>query len=193
MRRMPFIFVRHGETEGNVKHLCQGKIDFPLTEKGRQQAYGAGEQLKKLGHVNCLFTSTLGRALETTRIIADVLGCSNVITLDGLQERGWGSLEGKANTEMFAQEQRERQLDYDGVSTIEGVETLSEVRERIEKTFEVIHARSKGSVSVVISHGRLFFVLCDLMKVDPFQQVANGVPLLCSPIEDSDAWQVTGI
>ena len=32
------IFLRHGESVGNAESRWQGQADFPLTDKGRQQA-----------------------------------------------------------------------------------------------------------------------------------------------------------
>lgn len=35
---MPVYLVRHGESEGNVRRLYQGRLDLPLTERGAAQA-----------------------------------------------------------------------------------------------------------------------------------------------------------
>jgi broad specificity phosphatase PhoE len=173
--------------------LCQGKIDFPLTAIGKQQARDAAERLRRFTPINSIFTSTLGRALDTAQTIADILGCSRIVRLDGLQERGWGVLEGMPNVEMYAQEFRERQSDYTGVPTIEGLESLAAVKDRIVETFEHIHKESDDSIPIVISHGRLFFALCDLILVDPIKQIPNGTPLLCYPSKNSSSWQLVSL
>jgi probable phosphoglycerate mutase len=38
---------RHGQTEANVAHRFSGKLDTPLTPKGRAQAHHIGELLKR--------------------------------------------------------------------------------------------------------------------------------------------------
>ena len=44
MARKIYLF-RHGETEWNVAGKMQGRLDSPLTERGRQQALAHGKLL----------------------------------------------------------------------------------------------------------------------------------------------------
>jgi 2,3-bisphosphoglycerate-dependent phosphoglycerate mutase len=66
--------LRHGESVGNAESRWQGQADFPLTEKGRAQAYALAERWKsenvKFDH---LISSPLLRAKETAIIIASAL------------------------------------------------------------------------------------------------------------------------
>ena len=39
------IFVRHGQSEGNLKKIFTGQLDIPLTELGRAQAQRTAEYL----------------------------------------------------------------------------------------------------------------------------------------------------
>jgi len=84
---MKLFFIRHGETEGNVKKLVMGQTDFPLTDVGREQA----TQLKKYLVNNAFnwelcYTSPLSRALETTRILNfikhDIVVVPDIIEID---------------------------------------------------------------------------------------------------------------
>lgn len=68
-----FIYIRHGETEYNVKIQNIGKeiagvdpihLDLPLNEKGIQQSLGLSEKLKNF-KIQIVFTSPLKRCLET--------------------------------------------------------------------------------------------------------------------------------
>ena len=69
--------VRHGETVWNKMSRLQGRLDSPLTPRGIQQAHAIGEtlrhEIKDIRDVS-IETSDLGRARETAKIIADVLG-----------------------------------------------------------------------------------------------------------------------
>ena len=47
MSRKIYLF-RHGETEWNVAGKMQGRLDSPLTERGREQALAHGLQLGPL-------------------------------------------------------------------------------------------------------------------------------------------------
>ena len=46
---MKVVLIRHGESEANFENYWTGWLDVSLTEKGRQQAWAAGEQIKELG------------------------------------------------------------------------------------------------------------------------------------------------
>jgi broad specificity phosphatase PhoE len=63
-------FVRHGESEANVKKIVAGsETDAAITEKGRVQAEKAGQELldKK---IELIVSSPLTRTKETATIIA---------------------------------------------------------------------------------------------------------------------------
>jgi len=182
--RKPFIFIRHGETEGNVRNLCQGKIDYPLTNKGKEQAQQAALKLTPYLPIKKLYSSDLGRAAETAKIISQAIKCADIHFMSGLQERGWGILEGQANKEMFIQEERECDPNYEGNPAIEGLEILFVIRNRIIETINSILLQADNSIPVLISHGRLFFVLCGLLSVEPIKQVGNGSVVICTPNAD---------
>jgi broad specificity phosphatase PhoE len=62
--------VRHGQTEWNLASRMQGRLDSPLTEAGRAQADMHGRTLARLGGVDVMVASPLGR----TRATADLMG-----------------------------------------------------------------------------------------------------------------------
>jgi broad specificity phosphatase PhoE len=66
-----FLFMRHGESEGNRNGEMQGRQESRLTEAGRGQARGAGRWLAGRG-IGRVFASPLGRAMETAAIAASV-------------------------------------------------------------------------------------------------------------------------
>lgn len=64
-------FVRHGESVGNAENRFQGQADFPLSEKGRQQARALAEAWHVEGLTfDYVISSPLERARETAEIIA---------------------------------------------------------------------------------------------------------------------------
>ena len=67
-------FLRHGESVGNLENRFQGQSDFPLTEKGRDQARALAAFWKNQGvHFDLCLTSPLMRAKGTAEIICDAL------------------------------------------------------------------------------------------------------------------------
>ena len=80
---MRIVFVRHGEPD---------YADDCLTAIGREQARAAAIRLKEEG-IEEIWTSPLGRALETAKASSDVLGLP-VQALDFMREVSWGSIDG---------------------------------------------------------------------------------------------------
>ena len=66
--------VRHGQSETNVRKVFTGQIDAPLTDAGRQQARLMAQYLDKY-HVDKIYVSSLSRAVETARAIAQRQNC----------------------------------------------------------------------------------------------------------------------
>jgi broad specificity phosphatase PhoE len=91
-------FVRHGESEANVKAVFAGqKENSPLTEKGREQALATAKEIKKEElKINRIISSPLKRSFETAKIIAEEIGFdSSKIVIDiRINEYDMGSLTG---------------------------------------------------------------------------------------------------
>ena len=84
--------IRHGQTELNSAHALQGRSDFPLNEKGIEQAQGAAQMLAGRGIVlSHVFSSPLQRAIQTAEIVAPNVP---VTTDDRLIEMDYGPYEG---------------------------------------------------------------------------------------------------
>ena len=57
------VLLRHGQSDWNLKNLFTGWKDPDLTEKGVEEAKGAGERLKAAGyHFDIAFTSELSKS-----------------------------------------------------------------------------------------------------------------------------------
>jgi broad specificity phosphatase PhoE len=87
-----YIF-RHGETDYNIARRMQSVLDIPLNQNGIHQAE---ELAKKLAGVNlgCIYTSKLGRAIETAKIVAKPNN-TPVIVDNRLHEWDLGVFKGK--------------------------------------------------------------------------------------------------
>lgn len=84
--------IRHGETLWNAQMKFQGHADVPLSDKGLEQARAlAGRLLSR--NISTIYSSDLGRAVETARQIADSRGLP-VITRPTLREMNFGEWEG---------------------------------------------------------------------------------------------------
>lgn len=101
------LFVRHGETEYNRRHVrCGGDIDIPLTELGEAQARAAAEQLRRQAtEIDAVFLSPLIRTRRTAEIIhAGIAATCPLILHRGLTERRlgtWNSMDITESQPMF--------------------------------------------------------------------------------------------
>ncbi len=89
------ILVRHGQSFWNKERRFTGWADIDLTEKGKLEAKNAGKLIKSLNiEFNFCFTSRLKRAINSSRIILDIINTKNikVIKTDALNERHYGGL-----------------------------------------------------------------------------------------------------
>ena len=67
-------YARHGESVANRDRYFAGLIDSPLTERGRRQAAAIGHEIiSSIIHTELLVTTPMGRALESARIVAQVV------------------------------------------------------------------------------------------------------------------------
>ena len=68
---MRIFFVRHGQSESNLKKVMAGHKDVLLTDKGREQALETAKKLKDYD-IDIMFVSPLKRARETAEIINSI-------------------------------------------------------------------------------------------------------------------------
>ncbi|MGO8791786.1 MAG: histidine phosphatase family protein, partial [Terriglobia bacterium] len=87
-----FYFIRHGETEWNAEGRFCGRTDVPLSDAGRRQARLLALRAKSI-LIDGLYSSPLRRALETARIIGEVMGREPVVD-ERLTELNYGTWEG---------------------------------------------------------------------------------------------------
>lgn len=87
-----FYFLRHGETEWNAEGRFCGRTDVPLSDVGRRQARLLALRSKSI-LVDALYSSPLQRALETARLIGEVIGREPVAD-QRLTELNYGAWEG---------------------------------------------------------------------------------------------------
>lgn len=114
------VFVRHGQSEWNLKNLFTGWTDVDLSEEGVRQAKEAGQKIKAAGiKFDLAFTSVLKRAIKTCHYAleeSDQLWVPEIKSWR-LNERHYGALQGlnKAETaERYGDEQvRQWRRSYD--------------------------------------------------------------------------------
>ena len=95
-----FTLLRHGESEGNVKGILQGQLDYPLTEHGQKQVEILAKHWSADGtRFDKIITSSLQRAYQTAQIISEKLQVP-VESNPAWIEFDWGQLNGLTGDEI---------------------------------------------------------------------------------------------
>jgi broad specificity phosphatase PhoE len=90
-----FYFVRHGETFLNFKKKISGQTNTRLTEKGKSDILRLKKKIKNI-KINYIYTSSLLRTRETSKILFGNKNKIKKISLRKFDERNWGVLEKKS-------------------------------------------------------------------------------------------------
>ena len=97
------VLLRHGESTANADDVFGGWLDFPLTNRGRDQATAAGRLIRNAGiDPGAVHTSLLTRAMDTADIVvAEALSGNPPIRRSWrLNERHYGALQGRRRSDV---------------------------------------------------------------------------------------------
>jgi len=145
--------IRHGETIWNSEGRQQGHLNSNLTELGKKQARAAAAALERV-KFDALYSSDLGRAMETAEIIAGRLGLE-VIPDRGLRERNLGIIQGLTFKEL---ESRYPEVHHNYITgNVDDVIPEGEsVRQRYERNVACaaeLASRHPGGQILLVAHG----------------------------------------
>ena len=165
---MRFFFVRHSESLWNVKNLCQGQKDIALSPKGLEEAkmFAAKLAHRPIGYI-C--TSPLQRALKTAEMIKEYHPQAGFCLIEEFSERCWGPLEGEPAEKVYEFERQERICEDFKISPL--MESRQDFKSRIKKGLE--KAFQLHDEPLIVSHGRLFSDLCELLDLPSIRQIKN--------------------
>ena len=157
---MYLYLVRHGQSEGNILRTFHGQTDYPLTEKGREQARQAAEKLRGVTFTRCC-ASDLSRAWETARICLEGRELE-AEACPALREQDVGEMEGLSWEEMEA-----RYPDIlhpfieDWFHTVPpGGESPEEMEARVRAWVEDTLRRGEDTLAVGHNGSLTFVLLC---------------------------------
>lgn len=148
---MNIYFLRHGQTDANIKDLYCGRTEANLTEKGIQQAVNAGKLLKTIDFSR-VFVSERQRAADTLRY---ALGEETKYEIDPrVNEMDFGAFESKTYQELEKSYEKEFKLwgeDYKGYKLPEG-ESLLDLYKRFSEFMNELTSKDYENV-LIVTHG----------------------------------------
>jgi probable phosphoglycerate mutase len=179
MNAHPIFLFRHGETEWNSAGRIQGRLDSPLTARGRGQARAMGLALKAVAGATCrdmvVYASPLGRVRETVTLAAeaaelDVAACRFD---DTLREITWGAWDGMTRAEIDqrmpgAMAERERAK---WAHQPPGGESYATAALRVRPFLDAVLADAAQRPVALFSHGAVGRVLRGLYMALPGEAI----------------------
>jgi probable phosphoglycerate mutase len=152
----PFYFIRHGQTDWNIKGLKTGQQDIPLNDKGINQAHEAAKYLQGLGIEN-IISSPLLRAIQTSEVINSYLNLP-LFYEDGLKEFSSGVYEGQRVEDSFTKE------EWIAGFIPEGGESFIDFKTRVADS--VNHIVENYNNPLIVAHSGVFWVLKKILNED---------------------------
>lgn len=144
-------FIRHGLSEMNKQGTWSGHTDTPLAPEGHEQAKRAGLQAKSQGLAfDIILSSPMQRAHHTAQHLATHTSYSHddIVLLDLLKERRFGSLEGTRNIQAGA----EYLLGEKHIDKYPNVESLQDLQKRADEAYAYLQTLDHNTV-LVVAHG----------------------------------------
>ena len=170
--------VRHGEPRQHSDRIFLGQTDIPLSDRGREQAAAAGEELARLDcRPDRVYSSDLLRARETAEIISARLGGAPIVDVAAFRELDMGAWDGELIENIrqrFPDEYIKRGNDILNYR-VPGGENFNDLRGRVVREFNrILHEeflparRADGSPDLVaVSHlGVIHALIAELTRED---------------------------
>jgi broad specificity phosphatase PhoE len=180
--RLPFYFIRHGQTDWNKEGRIMGQADIPLNEIGIKQAHRAIEHIAHL-EISVIISSPLKRALKTSEIIASRLNVS-ITVINELQEACAGSLEARLKDEEGLW------LEHWQQGLIEGAEPWADFVARVAAGLTAaLKDKHNQKPILIVAHGGVWRAMREILQFEA-EDISNCCPIFFEPLEHNDSWNV---
>lgn len=153
------LLVRHGESEGNFERCFSPNPHIELTDRGVEQARGAGRRIAADRAPARIVSSPFRRAIRTARLIAEELGFAGEIETErDLRERDIGELAGRPYSWM--RDHHAYRPDRFWEWRPARGESLVDVQRRAAPVLERLLGEGPEGDVLVVSHGGVMLALC---------------------------------
>ncbi len=161
---MKLLYLRHGQTDGNLRNICVGQMDVPLNVRGTEQA-GDAAQSPLLPGITSIVASPLIRARQTAEAVSVTTGLP-VTFHDGLKEVCMGTWEGLPEDDpgMYSR--------WMAGETPEGAETWTGFSARVRAAVaEIMRAHD---APLIVAHCAVLWAIRDGLGLSVDSELGNG-------------------
>ncbi len=150
-------FVRHGQTNDNLKFIISGSNrDVSLNENGKKQAKQTAEKLKDV-KIDICFCSPMKRAKQTAKEILKFHKNVPIFFDERIKERNFGMLDGVVDENgILYSKNWDMKLDL----TVTGMETIDEIYNRVKSFYDEILKKYPDKNILVVAHNGIARVSC---------------------------------
>ena len=147
-----FYIVRHGQTDWNILGKTQGHGNSELTQKGEEQAFELAKAIKEYS-IDDIYSSDLGRAIQTAQIIGNEIGV-DVNETESLREMGFGDWEGLLIDEIKKDHAKtyETWRNQPHLANIPNGETLHIIKDRVDNFIKKLNEKYDNKHILLVSH-----------------------------------------
>ena len=134
----------------NVSGRLSGRIETPLTDKGRLQAIKTGKHIKKhLPAIDLIICSPFERAYDTAKSIAKEIDypMTKILKNELFVERTFGILEGTLVLDFYVDH------DYRDIDLVEGAESIKDLDARAAEALKYVKSLKTYDSVLIVSHG----------------------------------------
>jgi probable phosphoglycerate mutase len=155
--------LRHGDSRQDDIRRLVGQTDYPLNQKGRDQAELWRREFSRIALSN-IYCSNLSRSVETARVLSGATDAPLTIvpTFAEIDLGSWDGLPISDIRARFPLEYSERGADLVGYRPPEG-ESFADLARRVLPAFEEVARDSRGDLLIVGHAGVNRVVLCHLL------------------------------
>ena len=177
---MKIHIMRHGESEANVNHILAGQLDYPLSEKGKQDAHQIASWYTSHYNPKIIYCAPLLRAKQTAEPF--VVATPIPLTIDArLMEQNLGVLSGKTYEEAESDPRYETNKSARWDWNIKGGESYKDIATRIHSFF--IGLDPDGPDTLIVTHAVAMRLIRGLLE--------NTLPLYPEHIaRNGEIWEV---
>lgn len=183
------IFVRHGQSIGNLNNVYLGHTDLDLSPLGLKQAEYVGEYLSKR-KIDMIYCSDLKRAYQTALPLANLKNIKPIKT-QALREIFAGKWENRlfSDLEEVFFETYGLWLSNIGLSCPDDGESVAMLQKRIIAEVERIAKENEGKTVAVFTHAtpiRTFFAFIRGMELNEIKDIPWATNTSVSEVEYND-------
>lgn len=189
--RVPFYFVRHGETDYNKENKIMGTIDIPLNSMGLEQAHVVAKAIAHL-EISHIVSSPLKRALQTAEVIAATID-KPITVVDKLTQNYLGIWEGRSKTELFNETGVDNLFEYwKNGGHLENAEPWPDFVSRVAAALSsVLTDNAHAKPILIVSHKPVYWAISHILNAHIVEVEAKNCGVyFFRPALDSDQWEV---